>query len=147
MNLTPYDTGEMLEPKLYVTSTAGVTASNRGDFGKVDFENDESATVLTMSAFPSTIHDETIVVQIDTDGLVGRKLMVVVNDGPALCHFDPETEEPPMIAAQNFVRKEITAAATMGGDAWKALARIAEHVGIDVRYAADGTPYLTETIR
>jgi len=120
---------------------------DRSRYGKVDFENDESATVLTMSAFPSTIHEDTIVVQIDTDGLAGDKLMVVVNDGPALCHFDPETEEPPMIAAQDFVRKEITAAATMGGDAWKALAHIAEHVGIDVRYAADGTPYLTEVIR
>jgi hypothetical protein len=39
--LTPYDTGERLEPKLWV-----LPESNRPheDYGKVDFENDESVT-------------------------------------------------------------------------------------------------------
>jgi hypothetical protein len=44
MKLTPYDTGERLEPKTWVTSTAGLTRDNAEDFGKVDFDNEESAT-------------------------------------------------------------------------------------------------------
>lgn len=41
MNLTPYDTGERLEPRPW-----GATALP--DAGKVDFENDESTTQLTI---------------------------------------------------------------------------------------------------
>lgn len=47
-NLTPYDTGEVLEPKTHVTSTAGLTSSNRDWFGLVDFDNDESGTEFTV---------------------------------------------------------------------------------------------------
>ena len=47
--LTPYDTGERLEPKLWVGSTQGVGSQNdRDDWGKVDFDNDESSTELTI---------------------------------------------------------------------------------------------------
>jgi len=46
--LTPYDTGERLEPRLWVSRTAGLTDNNRDMFGKVDFENDESATEITI---------------------------------------------------------------------------------------------------
>jgi len=46
MSLTPYDTGDVLEPRTWVTSTAGLTADNKDAFGKVDFDDDESATRL-----------------------------------------------------------------------------------------------------
>jgi len=48
MKLTPYDTGERLEPRPWVSKTVGVTDKNRDMFGKVDFDNDESATELTI---------------------------------------------------------------------------------------------------
>lgn len=41
-DLTPYDTGARLQPR------AWVPALNPGNYGKVDFENEESATVLTL---------------------------------------------------------------------------------------------------
>ena len=47
---TPYDTGERLEPKLYVTSTAGLTRDNAKDFGMVDFDNDSGETLATVWA-------------------------------------------------------------------------------------------------
>lgn len=51
--LTPYDTGQRLEPHAWVQ---GQVASPGGlprraipdDFGRVDFENDEGGTVLTV---------------------------------------------------------------------------------------------------
>lgn len=39
--LTPYDTGERLEPKIWPTHR-----DDADSYGKVDFENDESATEL-----------------------------------------------------------------------------------------------------
>jgi hypothetical protein len=47
--LTPYDTGEILEPKLWLKEESqfkGITAS--AEFGRVDFENDESNTEFTV---------------------------------------------------------------------------------------------------
>ncbi|MGK0740415.1 hypothetical protein ACSHWG_00800 [Leucobacter sp. Z1108] len=44
-SLTPYDTGEVLEPKPWVRSMAGLALA---DFGKVDFDNAEAATVATV---------------------------------------------------------------------------------------------------
>lgn len=46
--LTPYDTGQRLEPKTWVTSTAGVTKGNADDFGKVDFDTDSTSTLATL---------------------------------------------------------------------------------------------------
>lgn len=43
MNLTPYDTGEVLEPHRWRPDR-----EDRADFGKVDFDNDESATEFTI---------------------------------------------------------------------------------------------------
>lgn len=40
-NLTPFDTGERLEPHAW-------TVSNHGDLGKVDFDDDEGRTVVTV---------------------------------------------------------------------------------------------------
>jgi hypothetical protein len=68
--LTVFDTGEMLQP--YVWSK-GVGA------GKVDFDNDESGTELTLMVYPSAVDDETIVLEIDSALL--RSLKIVVNDG------------------------------------------------------------------
>lgn len=96
--LTVFDTGEMLEP------VAGVTGMSRDKTGVVEFTNDESIPIVSISAFPSKIHDDTVVVQIDTMALIDEKLMVVVNDGPAICHFDPEVDDAPMYAAAAFVR-------------------------------------------
>ena len=47
-NLTPYDTGDRLEPKIWVASTSAVTRDNGDDFGKVDFDDDTSETVATL---------------------------------------------------------------------------------------------------
>ena len=41
LSMTPYDTGERLEPQLWPTSDDPET------FGRVDFDDDEGRTVLT----------------------------------------------------------------------------------------------------
>ena len=43
-NLTPYDTGVRLEPHAWI----GSHLHTHDDYGKVDFENDESATEITL---------------------------------------------------------------------------------------------------
>lgn len=48
--LTPFDTGEILEPHpwpLRYSEPSG-SAEDRADFGKVDFDNEESATLYTV---------------------------------------------------------------------------------------------------
>lgn len=51
-NLTPYDTGERAEPILWQQSRVRViTEMEHGDpddIGKVDFDNDEGATIATV---------------------------------------------------------------------------------------------------
>lgn len=135
--LTVFDTGEMLEPE--ATTEPGV----------IEFTNDESIPILSVFAHPSSMHDDTVVLTVDTMGLVDDKLMIVINDGPALCHFNPETEEPPMVEVRDFVHRRIIAAAAFSSEpdaAWTALAQIAEHVGIEVQHTPNGKPYLTQTI-
>ena len=44
--LTPYDTGERLEPRLWVTAERGDPRSTE-DYGKVDYDDEESASILT----------------------------------------------------------------------------------------------------
>ena len=50
--LTPYDTGERCEPKLWQPDRAAVLAAMNGDEGRdvgnVDFEDDEGHTVVTI---------------------------------------------------------------------------------------------------
>lgn len=57
--ITPYDTGVRLEPKAWVRRALGRHYTGKGpatrdsiedDFGKVDFDNDESATQITVWA-------------------------------------------------------------------------------------------------
>lgn len=95
--LTPYDTGGMLEPKLYVTSTSGVTRDNAADFGKVDFDDAEGATICTIFAHPSTIEENTTLVQIDTVG--GERFKIMLNDGE-LYNGHPERDEAPGVCAE-----------------------------------------------
>jgi hypothetical protein len=66
--LTPYDTGEMLEPKVHPGTT-----------GMVDFDDDESATVITLCAWPTEGVDDSVTVQIDTHG--SDHVKIVINDG------------------------------------------------------------------
>ena len=82
-NLTIFDTGEMLEPKLHYRGTSTE--------GSVDFDNDESATICTVFAHPSTIEDDTTLVQIDT--LAGSKFKVMLNDGQ-IFNGDVEVDTP-----------------------------------------------------
>lgn len=129
-NLTVFDTGEMLEPICVVDEATGRKT------GAVIFEDDESHPVLVIDAGPSTMHDDTVVVQIDTDGLVGDKIMVVINDGPALCHFDPETEEPPMVEAVRFLQNEIADRPFSIQEYDAILASICKHFGVE--YPSEG---------
>lgn len=51
--LTPYDTGERCEPKLWQPDRDAVVAAmryddERGDIGNVDFEDDEGDTIVTV---------------------------------------------------------------------------------------------------
>jgi hypothetical protein len=74
-NLTVFDTGEMLEPFTHLDGTGG-------KIGPVDFDDDESHTVLTVFAHPgslSTDDDDTTVVTINWEGL--GKLRINLNDG------------------------------------------------------------------
>lgn len=74
-NLTPYDTGERLVPKTWVTSTAGLTRDNINDFGKVDFDNDEGATMATVWIARDASGDYTLHVNDLSD-----RITVVLND-------------------------------------------------------------------
>ncbi|MBG6106597.1 hypothetical protein [Frigoribacterium sp. CG_9.8] len=75
--LSVFDTGEMLEP----TYAYGLAEKRDGYWktGTVDFDNDEGATVFTIFAHPSTIDDDTTLIQIDT--LAGDKFRIMLNDG------------------------------------------------------------------
>jgi hypothetical protein len=47
--LTPYDTGERLEPSAWVSPDRRRPAEDERDrYGKVDFDNDESATIVVI---------------------------------------------------------------------------------------------------
>lgn len=59
-NLTGYDTGEVLEPVTWSTS------SNPDDLGKVDFDNDESATVASLRIVKDPEREDHYVIEIDT---------------------------------------------------------------------------------
>jgi len=51
--LTPYDTGERLEPHVWVKGEVATPGglprrADRDDYGRVDFDNEEGGTVLTV---------------------------------------------------------------------------------------------------
>lgn len=64
--LTPFDTGAVLEPHTYGR-------------GLVDFDNDESGTEVTLSIYRSKVEDDTFVLEVDSSLL--SRLKIVVNDG------------------------------------------------------------------
>jgi len=83
--LTPYDTGEVLEPKVWPTR-------GRSDrYGFVDFDDDESATQLTVQATAGDDHPvvlgidvhcdiEDLVIEITTGD--GRTIRIAPGDLP-----------------------------------------------------------------
>lgn len=61
--LTPYDTGERCEPKVWLPYGTEITdATPAGNFGKVDFDDDEAHTVVTV--YVSRNDDGTHTVQV-----------------------------------------------------------------------------------
>jgi len=80
-SLTPYDTGEILEPKVHSGTT-----------GQVDFDNDESSTLITVSARPTAGQDG-MTVTIDSHG--DDKITVVVNDGAVINKTDSTDDAEP----------------------------------------------------
>lgn len=70
-DLTPYDTGAVLEP--HVWSVPDDPAS--GDWGKVDFDNDEGGTDLTLRVIRDPRNDDTLIVEV---GESNHAVMMVV---------------------------------------------------------------------
>ncbi|MGP9695693.1 hypothetical protein ACT3TZ_13885 [Brachybacterium sp. AOP25-B2-12] len=70
--LTPYDTGDRAEPKLWQTTRADVEAAvthgEPEDVGNVDFDDDESTTVATVhvSRDPDGGHTVHVIPHADT---------------------------------------------------------------------------------
>jgi hypothetical protein len=69
-DLSVFDTGEMLEP---------FYEKNGHKNGTVDYDDNAGSTVLTMSAYPSSVDDDTVIVQIDSS--LFSRLKIVINDG------------------------------------------------------------------
>jgi hypothetical protein len=59
--LTVFDTGEVLEPHIYPDQS-----------GWVDFDNDESASILKIQVVPSRTDDETTVIKFESHADFGR---------------------------------------------------------------------------
>lgn len=76
-SLTPFDTGEVLEP-------------HTGPNGVVDFDNDESATIVQVQATDSKTTDDTTTLQVT--GLGGGFIEVIVA-GRVVWFGDAETGE------------------------------------------------------
>lgn len=73
--LTPYDKGEVFQP--IVWPRPHPKRGNEGDWGKVDFENDEGGAAATLRVVPSSTVG--IIVEIDTD----YPIHFVINGTPA----------------------------------------------------------------
>ena len=67
LNLTPFDTGERLEPHVWA-------GAQGGDLGKVDFDDDEGRTVVTVYGERSAV-DGAYVLRVVSQG----KVTVVVD--------------------------------------------------------------------
>lgn len=72
-SLTPYDTGAVAEPVLWQDDHDAVRAAlrsgNEGDIGKVDFDDDEGATVATIRMTRDKHGIHTIHIESHRDGL------------------------------------------------------------------------------
>lgn len=82
-DLTPFDTGELYEPKPWPPQL-GVEGAETGN---VDFDDSESATVLTVVAYPSSVDAFTDVIEI-THHDDARALEIVV--GTRTIRINPE---------------------------------------------------------
>jgi hypothetical protein len=99
--LTPYDTGAMLEPRVHPGTT-----------GQVDFDDDESTTILTLSAFPTADQDDSVTVQIDTHG--SDHVKVIINDGTVFNESIETVGPEPTAAAYAALGRFV--AATIGSN-------------------------------
>lgn len=61
-NLTPYDLGTVLEPRVWA-----VPQIDTDDWGKVDFENDEGGTDATVRITPDQNGERILTVEIETN--------------------------------------------------------------------------------
>ena len=95
-HLTVFDTGEMLEPH---TETEVWYALREVKTGTVRFDNEESSDVLSVFAHPSTIEDDTTVVQIDT---YGGRFKIMLNDAE-LYNGDVDEDQAPDTMAMDTV--------------------------------------------
>lgn len=120
--LTPYDTGSMLQPVVYVAG--GEYRKPSEDYGKVDFDDTEGATVATVFAHPSSVEDDTTVVQIDT---TGGRFKVVLNEGVL---FNGDVDVPERVPATS-ASERVSAARDAIGE-WSKL---------DRAYSGDGRPW------
>jgi hypothetical protein len=94
--LTPYDTGARLEPVPWVNPkarTAGkeeVRPAEEDDWGKVDFENDESATEVIIWVAPMHQGDDGQIINVER---MGEQPLIIVVDGVVVYSGDdPESD-------------------------------------------------------
>lgn len=59
--LTPYDTGEVLEPHVWPKAN---NPSEYPNFGKVDFDNEEGGTDLTLRVMPDPDNPHGFVIEV-----------------------------------------------------------------------------------
>ena len=89
-SLSIFDTGEILEPAYeYVESNSQAGAYRKT--GTVDFYDGEGTNIASIFAHPSTIEDDTTLVQIDTPD--GGKFKIMLNDGQ-IFNGDVEVDTP-----------------------------------------------------
>ncbi len=104
-NLTPYDTGERFQPRVWVASP-----TRPDSYGRVDFENDEGATDLTAFA---GVRDGRVVLEVETTSDVD-----VIVDGTPMSPVPTETG-PRMISLPEATVRVLLDALDDVADYWK----------------------------
>lgn len=97
-DLTVFDTGEIFQPYVHPDQT-----------GNVDFDNDSGETEVTLLVYPSTVDDDTLVLDI-TAGLFAE-LKIVVNDGDVATidlYGKPRPHAPELTADQDEKLRQLT---------------------------------------
>lgn len=63
-NLTPYDSGSVLIPQTWLSAHSGVTADNLDEFGRVDFDTPEGASLIAgLRVLPDPIQDGAVIIE------------------------------------------------------------------------------------
>lgn len=95
--LTPYDRGEVLEPRLWVDPNTGITGSEnrrpavQADWGRVDFDDQENVTQFNVRSVPSVLFEQTNILHVELVGNDGIIVEVVDHQGRTLrLQIDPE---------------------------------------------------------